>query len=253
MSTPAIHIKKLISAGLLLVLFSVFFTPAGYFARADGGCHVQQTPYYTEYYGDLTLDGQSAPAGTLVEAYNGDGVQTGCFQVEIPGTLGYMRVYGADAQTGTPGMGYNEQVLFKLGGGDATSNPTPILWTGDRNQHHITLTATSPPPAVADLAPQITASGVQLGWSDVGNSVTYYEVWRSSKPYFNPGDPGATQLEANVPANPGGGVSYTDDGAHQGNAAINDYYLTLSVRADGQKSAASNRAGVFDFALTPGN
>ena len=105
--------------------------------------------------------------------------------------------------------------------------------------------------AVNDLDLQLTSGDVQLQWSDVGGAVTRYELWRAESPYFKPDDVGAS-LRAYLPANPGGLISYIDGEAHAENAAVNDYYLVISVSNDGQESRVSNRVGAFTFTLTPG-
>jgi len=102
---------------------------------------VQPTPNFSEYYGSVSLDGAAAPAGTLVEAYSPRGDKVGCVQVSIPGFYPYMRVYGQEGTT--PGMRNNEPVTFKVGGHLATTDPTPVIWFNDWDQHQVSLSATT--------------------------------------------------------------------------------------------------------------
>ena len=102
---------------------------------------VQPTPNFSEYYGSVSLDGEAAPAGTLVEAYSPRGDKVGCVQVSVPGYYPYMRVYGAEGTT--PGMYNNEEVTFKVGGHLATTDPSPVIWFNDWDQHEVSLTATT--------------------------------------------------------------------------------------------------------------
>ena len=48
---------------------------------------VQPTPNFSEYYGSVSLDGEAAPAGTLVEAYSPRGDKVGCVPGQYPGLL----------------------------------------------------------------------------------------------------------------------------------------------------------------------
>lgn len=235
--------------GLLLLPLS----PAR--AAAPGvACTVQNTPYFTEYYGNVTIEGAPAPIGTVVEALNGQGVQAGCFVVTFPGLYGYMRVYGADGSTGTPGMAANETVTFRVNGAAATSTPAEVRWSDDKAQHQVHLAGQSAPAAVDDLAAQRVSNGVKLTWTHVGGSVDHYEVWRSESPYFTPGAAGSTKISGNLPppASPGTAMEFTDTASHAGNPDVQDYYVVLAVGANGQPSPASNRVGAFDFRLTPG-
>jgi len=102
---------------------------------------VQPTPNFSEYYGSVSLDGGAAPAGTLIEAYSPRGDKVGCVQVSVPGYYPYMRVYGAEGTT--PGMYNNEEVTFKVGGHLATTDPSPVIWFNDWDQHEVNLSATS--------------------------------------------------------------------------------------------------------------
>lgn len=236
---------RLIQAGLLLGLILLEAAPG----QAQTGCNVPITPTYTEYYGDLTLDGQLAAIGALVEAYNTQGVRTGCFVVGIPGIYGYLRVYGADPDTGTPGMAPNETVTFKVNGAVAASSPAAVAWTPDRDLHAVALNALSPP---ADFGIGRGAGGVALSW-DVGAAAHHYEVWRGASPFFSPGA-GATLIGDGATGNcsQAAGVITCTDASALGNPAINYFYLIRAFNAAGA-FADSVRAGEFDFALTPGS
>ena len=76
-------------------------------------------------------------------------------------------------------------------------------------------------------------------------------MWRSTRPYFSPDDPGLDP-PALVPAPPAGVdiVTYDDAGAI-GNVALNYAYVIRGVTAAGAKGE-SNRVGEFDFAIVPG-
>ncbi len=116
--------------------------PAGKFQQT---CDVPGTPYFTEYYGTVTLDGEPAPAGTIVEAYSPRGGLAGCEEVITPGYYTYMRVYreDLDANPPIPGMRPDEEVTFKVDGDVAQSDPSPVVWSDDLEQHEVNLTATS--------------------------------------------------------------------------------------------------------------
>ena len=218
--------------------------------QAQGGCAVQNTPYFSEYKGNLTLDGLAAPVGTMVEAYNGAGIRTGCIVSTIPGIYPFLRVHGVDSSTGTPGMASNETIIFKVNDAVATSNPAAVQWSGNPGPYNVDLSAVSLPSAVGTLGLERTETGLKLIWSHVGSGVTGYEVWRSNKPYFTPGALGSQRLAANVsaPGVPGAAVEFPNP-VHPNPA---DFYLVLSLK-NGQTSPVSNGTAVFDFDLTPGS
>jgi len=99
--------------------------------------------------------------------------------------------------------------------------------------------------------PVRTPTGIQFSWTDVGGTVDHYEVWRSSTPYFTPGDAGTEHIADVAPAS-GGAVIFTDTTSHIGNPDVNDYYIVLAIDANGDASPLSEHVGGFDFALTPG-
>jgi hypothetical protein len=122
---------------------------------------VPGTPYFTEYYGTVALDGAPAPAGTVVEAYSPRGDRAGCVEVITPGYYTYMRVYreDLDASPPIPGMKLDDEVTFKVNGNGAQSDPSPVIWSDDRNQHPVNLSATAAPPAYAASLALSPASG----------------------------------------------------------------------------------------------
>ncbi len=230
----------------------IALAPSAVPGHAQGGCTVQSTPYFTEYYGDVTVDGAPAASGAVVEAVNGQGVQAGCFVVTNPGIYGYIRVFGANAATGTPGMASSEAVTFKVDGAVATSVPASVLWSGENNgPHEVDLSAEALPPRVEDVRAEVDGNAaITLVWTDVSGGTDHYEIWHSASPYFAPQAPEGECIASNVPrpAQPGDPVPFPVIG----DPATNDYYVVLAVTSSNVKSLASNRVGAFDFALTPG-
>lgn len=111
-------------------------------------------------------------------------------------------------------------------------------------------------------APQVTiarsGSNVVLAWPPVtadtagGRELTLaYEVWRSSQPYFMPGDAGSTLLATVTPpiyGSANGVLSYTDAGVI-GATPNSMYYVVRAVNGVSRVSAESNRLGKFDVPL----
>lgn len=254
LTRPFTQVSVSLVAIALICFAAAFALPAAAPAGAQGTCAVTNTPYFTEYNGNITVDGASAPIDAVVEAFSPSGVRTGCFVVAYPGIYGYMRVYGADPATGTLGMGNNQAFTFKVNGATAQTNPTPVNWTSDQAQHQVQLTALSLPPKVDDLGAEKAVNGVKLTWTHVGGSIHHYEVWRGATPYFTPvpgqGSPIAPSIAP--AANIGDAMSFTDTASHLGNPAIEDYYVVLAVRSNGDASPVSNRVGAFDYSLQPG-
>ena len=86
------------------------------------------------------------------------------------------------------------------------------------------------------------AADVRLSW----NSYLWYnefQVWRSTTPYFTPGD---TPYDT-VSVSPW----QSDDAGARGDSAVNHFYL-VTDELSGGASSTSNEVGEFDFTLTPG-
>ena len=109
---------------------------------AESRCEVQETPYWSDVYGGVVINGELAPAGTVVEAFNPRGDVVGCFVVDNSGQYGFMRIYGEDdsANPTIPGMRDGERVLFKVNGAMAVATP-PFDWHDDHDTHQVNLNA----------------------------------------------------------------------------------------------------------------
>ncbi len=132
-------------------------------------------------------------------------------------------------------------------GGNAfiTGNgPLPTDPTLTTNNAFVAKLKISNPPG----APTVTISGsganANLTWLTVP-STNKYQVFRSSTPYFMPGDSSSL-----LPLFEPSGLSYPDVGAL---TPVNAYfYVVKAVSAAPAAGANSNRVGKFTFQLTPG-
>ncbi len=106
--------------------------------------------------------------------------------------------------------------------------------------------------AAAPLAPVVavatTEPPVTLSWLHVPPNMVY-QVHRSTDPYFAPESATLRALVSMPFSEP---VTYQDDGSGWGDPTTNHVYVVLGANAAGA-TAASNRVGEFDFALTPGD
>ncbi len=104
---------------------------------------------------------------------------------------------------------------------------------------------------LTDLAAAKEAGGARLTWTHGGRSVTRYEVYRSTNPYFTPGGADAQKLNDVPPPAAGNTVNYTDAGAFSSPTGAY-FYAVVTVDRAGLMYPPSNRVGAFSFGLTPG-
>jgi hypothetical protein len=95
------------------------------------------------------------------------------------------------------------------------------------------------------------SNAIELRWTQTQSDIVRYEVWRSTDPYFMPGEAGSQKFIPDPPT-PGMGreAAYTD--AFGEPPLTNYYYIVVAVGAGEARSPASNRVGAFHFTLTPG-
>lgn len=133
--------------------------------QASACPQVQISTIFLYVYGDVNVDGVPAPAGSIIEARNGDGVTVGCFKTERSGEHGLFYIYGAQNVSGylIPGMKGGELVKFYVNGRLAVSNPS-LNWANEWFAHKVDLNVSSAP--TASLASQKVF--VPLGVSKTG-------------------------------------------------------------------------------------
>jgi hypothetical protein len=105
---------------------------------------VTPTSAFSSFTGNVRIDEQPAPVGTLVEAYSPRGDKVGCVSVATVGVYPFMRVYGEEAPL--PGMRAGEPVIFKVNGVPATITSGSSIWQNDRDTHTVNLAASSLAP-----------------------------------------------------------------------------------------------------------
>ena len=141
---------------VLFVLFSCFqpilpvkgylpFDDSGNILTASDACTgvVKNTPFFTFAYGTVSLNGSSAPAGTVVQAKSPRGDVVGCFVITSSGNYGAMYIYGEDTSVtpAIPGMRAGETVSFLVNTVSATTSPS-LTWQNDKEVRSINLSAT---------------------------------------------------------------------------------------------------------------
>jgi hypothetical protein len=104
---------------------------------------------------------------------------------------------------------------------------------------------------IYDLTPTVAGQGVNFAWTHLDGTVARYELYRSAKPYFSPGDPGAQKIDDVLP--PFGATVNAADATAFTVPPTAYFYLIQVVDVAGQAYPASNRAGAFGFILTPGS
>lgn len=106
---------------------------------------VSPTPSFTLVYGAVTLGGQPAPPGTVVEVLTPRDEVAGCFVVWRPGDYGYARAYGADnGDPPIPGFQRGEVLRFRVNGVLAEAS-IDLTWASDLAPHEVDLAVDTHP------------------------------------------------------------------------------------------------------------
>ena len=106
-----------------------------------GGYIAEVTPTYewVDLYcqGGALQNDQPIPVGSVVEAFDPDGVLCGRWVVTTPGTFGFMPVYVDDPYS--PGVDegcvLGDAITLKLDGGDVDLTGDPLVWTGNGDRY----------------------------------------------------------------------------------------------------------------------
>ena len=122
---------KQVTKSIALLSLLVFALGATSFAQ------VTPTPFFTNFYDSTsTFNGSLLPVGSIVDAYDPDGIHCGTFTVQTLGHFGFMPVYGDDDQTAGIDEGANDGdvISFKLNGRDAAVVSGVDTWTNQTNK-----------------------------------------------------------------------------------------------------------------------
>lgn len=107
---------------------------------------VMTSSVWTDFYGDVsTFNGQPLPIGSIVDAFDPDGVHCGTDTVTIVGKYGFMPVYGDDATT--PGVDegatMNDPIRFEINGRPAGVLSGDSTWDNTSEPKLVELAATA--------------------------------------------------------------------------------------------------------------
>jgi hypothetical protein len=213
------------------------------------------------YSSHSVFAGVPIPAKSYVAVFDPQGVQCGEFDKTLPaGWYGIMPCYGDDPTTsGDEGPVAGERLRFTINGVVATPqlvtrNATPVpagtpaTWTQNHDRLEVDLRVPPRPPVTVTL-PSGQPAQLRLDWQPVGAEVTRYEIWRSTAPYFAPGNAGAQQPGTVTPD--GTAPLSWSAGAGVGDPGVNYTYRVRSLNALSQTVGISQAVAEFDFALYP--
>ncbi len=162
-----------------------------------------QAPEWVNFFGDVTINGNPAPVGTVVEAYDPDGVMCGSYTVGTIGIYGLLAANRDDITT--PGIDEGavpgDSITLKVNG--ITATPTVIdtlfvnsglTWTSNGEQNNVNLAITGQTiafTAVTLPADTLAAPGWNIkfavGIRNDGNGTDYYSVVSQDDTAASPG------------------------------------------------------------------
>jgi hypothetical protein len=113
---------------------------------------IAETPIWMNVYSPSSLlDEEPLPPGTVVEAYDPQGVLCGKFVVTRAGEYGLMPIYGDDPSSPQDeGALPGDTITFSVNGSRADSTPPRVLWTTYGDLQRVDLYASSPAQAKAN-------------------------------------------------------------------------------------------------------
>ncbi len=220
-------------------------------SRPQGVCPpVQNTPFFTLAYGAVTLDGVSAPVGTVVEARSPRGDVVGCFEVTTAGNYGMMYVYGEDTTVTPPipGMRASESVAFYVNGSPATATPT-LTWANDKTWHEVNLVAVGTPHADFSGTPRQGPAALSVTFTNLstGNYATCAWTFGDGGTSASCSHPSHTYTTPGVYT-----VSLTISGALGSDTETKTGYITVYTPVNAQFSGAPT-SGTAPLAVTFSN
>lgn len=119
------------------------------------------TPEWVNFYSaNTTLNGQPVPVGSVVEAFDPDGVLCGRFVVTTPGSYGFMPCYLDDLNTPEDeGIRPGDTVHFTIDGLPAGSFTLPLEFSNG-DVFEVDLAAVTPPVIPEPMTITLVGAGV---------------------------------------------------------------------------------------------
>lgn len=141
------------------------------------------TPWFSIYFGSVTINGLPAPINTKVWLVNPRGQIVGCQTVtDADGRYRFTDAYGEDAANGIPGMRSGEPVTFYINTSRAQISPSPILWRNDRTEHQVDLSISTPIITPTPTPTPISSFGKAIRFAPrSGNVCSYITIPESNK------------------------------------------------------------------------
>lgn len=182
-----------------LVFSLLLFIPALSLADTEGA------PEWVDFYGAVTINGVPAAVGSVVKAYDPDGIACGEYVVGISGAAndsagiyGFMHVYRDDTETPAidEGAEPGDTIVFTVNGFEAT--PTLIsgtlTWTSSGDQQEVDLAVTGVNISFSAVVLPTALAGApgdtirfQIGVRNDGNGLDFYGISSLSDTSASPG------------------------------------------------------------------
>jgi Secretion system C-terminal sorting domain len=135
------------------------------------------TDVWVDFYGSATMyNGNAIPVGSIIDAYDPDGVYCGSDTVTVVGKYGFMPVYGDDSHTDgiDEGAQMSDLITFRLNGRQAvTHGPDAAVWDGLGGRHEVNLSAS----AIISIAGENTPNNQ---YALPGDTVRYFITVRNT-------------------------------------------------------------------------
>ena len=165
---------------LILCSFTLAILSASVFADSEA-------PEWVDFFGNLTVNGSSAPIGTVVEAFDPDGVMCGSYTVGTSGLYGFLHADRDDLTTPSVDEGANpgDSITLKVNGIIATTTIVSggLTWTSNGDQNNVDLAITGQTIAfTAVILPTDTLAApgwdirFAIGIRNDGNGMDFYNV-----------------------------------------------------------------------------
>jgi len=144
---------------------------------------IHPTPFFCSFQdGVSTYNGRPLPVGTLVSAFDPDGILCGYFVVHTAGSFGYMPVYGDDSNSPEDeGAIHGQMITFRINGRLSTVSSGDATWT-NQSLKQVSLSATATVGLSAITLPTNRAGTYddtvkfEMQIRNDGNGIDFYDI-----------------------------------------------------------------------------